>query len=281
MGREASEGSVSTSSRAEPLIKAGETRGLLEDAGETEVDDVLELVLGQPLDSANCTGSNLLFRCTEVSVLASLLRRGVPLDRRFSDGRSLIHHAALHNRRSVLAYLFEHAQELGLDANETDNHGCNCLFYCVRGNGSVELLETVTTAGLRFVPSTAGVTVLMEAALGDRLDLVRYLCVHGLRNGLDSRASDRNGWNALMYAASGGHVDVFKTLMLYAVDWRHVANDGRTTLMQAAFGGHVTLMEYILEQEIQLELTLEQRDNAGHRAIDYAVQGLTNVKCKM
>lgn len=278
MGREASEGSVSTSSRAEPLIKAGETRGLLEDSGETEVDDVLALVLGQPLDSAYCTGSDLLFRCTEVSVLASLLRRGVPLDR--SDGRSLIHHAALHNRRSVLSYLFEHAQDLDLDPNKTDNHGCNCLFHCVRGDGGVELLETVTSAGLRFVPSTAGVTVLMEAALRGRLDLVRYLCVHGLRNGLDTRGADRNGWNALMYAASGGHEDVFKALVLYGVDWRHQANDGRTTLMQAAFGGQVSLMEYILAQETQLGLTLEQSDNAGHRAIDYAVQGLTNIKCK-
>lgn len=280
MGREASEEYVRASSRPEQHTKPDETRGLLdepEDADEPDTDDDLEQVLGQQLESANSTGSDLLFSCTEVNVLVSLLQKRVPLDGRSSEGLSLLHHAALHNRRSVVTYLFEHGPDLGLDLSETDNHGCNCLFYCVRGSGGVDLLGTATAAGLRFTPSTAAVTVLMEAALKGRLDLVRYLCVHGPRNGLDTRASDRNGWNALMYAASSGHVDVFEALVLYGVDWRHLANDGRTTLMQAAFGGHVLLMEYILAQETQLALTLDRHDYAGYRAIDYAVQGWTEI----
>ena len=120
--------------------------------------------------------------------------------------------------------------------------------------------------------SYAGVSLLMQAVSKHRYDFVFYLCDHAAELGLNVNSSDRNGWNAVMYAASSGQLDVLDLLITRGVQ-RRVANDGRSILMQAALIGDVDMIEYLLDWRMNLELDTRHTDIDGWNCLYYAIQG--------
>ena len=99
----------------------------------------------------------------------------------------------------------------------------------------------------------------------------RFLCENANDYGLDLSATDDNGWNALMYAAGLGQLDIMELLTSHGVPHR-LANDGRTILMQAASFGDLQTIEYLLEDE-EFNLDIYQEDSEGWNAIHYAIHG--------
>ena len=68
---------------------------------------------------------------------------------------------------------------------------------------------------------------------------------------MDVRAVDEEGWSALHYAASGGHVEVVKLLMGDPrVDARAISKKGFSAMHYAAAEGHVEVVKLLLENRV-------------------------------
>ncbi|XP_022906707.1 ankyrin repeat domain-containing protein 17 isoform X2 [Onthophagus taurus] len=86
-------------------------------------------------------------------------------------------------------------------------------------------------------------TPLMEAASAGHLDIVRLLVVHGA----DVNAQSTSGNTPLMYGCAGGHQDVVKFLLENGANVEDHNENGHTPLMEAASAGHVGLAKILLE----------------------------------
>lgn len=86
-------------------------------------------------------------------------------------------------------------------------------------------------------------TPLMEAASGGHVDIVRLLLLHHA----DINAQSRAGNTPLHYGACGGFKEVVQELMLNGANVEIHNENGHTPLMEAASAGHVDVAKILLE----------------------------------
>ncbi|GFO38862.1 ankyrin repeat and kh domain-containing protein 1, partial [Plakobranchus ocellatus] len=86
-------------------------------------------------------------------------------------------------------------------------------------------------------------TPLMEAASGGHVDIVRLLLLHRA----DINAQSRAGNTPLHYGACGGFKEVVQELMLNGANVEIHNENGHTPLMEAASAGHVDVAKILLE----------------------------------
>ena len=168
-------------------------------------------LLGFEIDDLDDAGRNVLFYLVEhknMDLLEFLLNCGVLIEPA-NDGRTLIMTAALKNNEVLIKYLVENADKLGLDINEKDGKGRNCLFYCITGS-TIAIFQYLMTKGVPIQTGSDGVTLMMQAVAKNKADFLHHLIdnseVYGL--GIDTR--DKDGWNAMLYAVASGHLHLFK-----------------------------------------------------------------------
>ena len=115
-------------------------------------------------------------------------------------------------------------------------------FYACE-KGSIEVEEILRKAG---AVDSMWWTAIMAAAKGGSCALLGVLLG---RLGGNSRINftDPDGRTPLSYAASGGHEDVVRLLLLVGADALRADQSGSTALMYASASGHTKVMQLILE----------------------------------
>lgn len=102
------------------------------------------------------------------------------------------------------------------------------------------------------VPKRATINDLLKAVDGDDISLVKDL----LDEGLDVNGKNKNGWSAMMIAASKGNMEILKLLIEKgaAADQKNL--QGQTPLIFAAHWGHADVVSLLIEQGVNVNLQM-------------------------
>ncbi|EGN97635.1 hypothetical protein SERLA73DRAFT_30543, partial [Serpula lacrymans var. lacrymans S7.3] len=120
----------------------------------------------------------------------------------------------------------------------------------------------------------SGRSPLSLAASMGHVDVAKALLV---RNNVDINKKDDHGWTPLMCAARDGRKEVVKLLLAWrGIDVNSVTNGGQTTpLMSAASLGHVEVVKLIIKRH---DVNINSKDRDGRNALMLAIQeGHTNI----
>ncbi|XP_063419351.1 uncharacterized protein LOC134702299 [Mytilus trossulus] len=112
------------------------------------------------------------------------------------------------------------------------------------------------------ITSRDGWTALMVAASEGHVEVCRLL----LENRCKTDITDRDGWTALIVAASEGHVEVCRLLLENRCKTDITDEDGWTALMFAARWGHVEVCRLLLENGCNKDITDSDGQTALHLA---------------
>lgn len=148
----------------------------------------------------------------------------------------------------------------GFDVNARNPDGQHGLYLALREN-SLEVAALLLKHPQLDVDaaSPANETLLMMAALRGQLEMMRQLIARGAQ-------VNREGWNALHYAASGTDVAPTRLLLEHQAELDARAPNGNTPLMMAAGFGSVDAADLLALRGADVTL----RNKAGLSAADYA-----------
>ncbi|KAM9682185.1 ankyrin repeat domain-containing protein 16 isoform 3-T3 [Dama dama] len=186
-------------------------------------------------------------------------------------GDTLLHCAARHGRRDVLAYLVE-AWNLDIEAANRDykrplheaasmGHR-DCVRYLLGRGAAVDCLKK------------ADWTPLMMACTRRNLEVIQDLVEHGANPLL----KNKDGWNSFHIASREGDPLILQYLLTVCPSaWRTESKIGRTPLHTAAMHGCLEAVEVLL-QSSRCQYEPDCRDRCGLTPFMDAVQcGHTNV----
>ncbi len=95
-----------------------------------------------------------------------------------------------------------------------------------------------------------------------------------VKNIIDFKAFDDNGYTALIWAATKGYTKVVEALIKAGADVNATSNDGYTALIEAAYNGHTEVVEALIEARAELNT----KDIDGYTALIWAAtKGYTKV----
>lgn len=114
------------------------------------------------------------------------------------------------------------------------------------------LIEVGTQLDLR---NHFGETAIMLASYQGLTEMVKLLYIRGAE-------INHGGWNPLIYAASGGHLDTMRVLLGGGADINATSDNGSTALMMAVRGNHLKAVSFLLSHGADPKITNEQGDNA-------------------
>jgi len=156
-------------------------------------------------------------------------------------GRLPLHLASFHGDVEIACYLLE--QGAGLDTRCKPT-GWTALYQaCIMGHlGIVDLL--LRRGANPTINSVLDDTPLMMAARYGHVEVVRCLLrERTVRATIDAR--DSNGWTALYYGSSEGHVEVVKSLAGAGANPMVATHNHRTPLLIAQEESHNALVELL------------------------------------
>ena len=119
-------------------------------------------------------------------------------------------------------------------------------------------LQFATAADITTMASP-GARLVTAASEGDKKTIQNIL----KQDDVSIDETDWDGLNALIPAASAGHLDLCKFLVSKGIDINAADKDGITALMEASIMGHVKIVQYLLDNGA----TLEQHANSGITAL--------------
>lgn len=174
---------------------------------------------------------------------------------------SVLHLAAYDGNNEMVAHICARYPKL---VNEVDSTGHSPAHYAA-GGGDLSLLKDILSYGVDpLVTSENGATLLMKATWNGRLDIAQYLCT----SYPDLKAmKDSLGCGCLHYAACGGHIDVIDYLVKEGLDPEVTSNEGHTMLHVAIYHDQESAVKYITECFPSL---LSVNDDNGNSTRDYA-----------
>jgi ankyrin repeat protein len=146
-------------------------------------------------------------------------------------------------------------KERGASIHAVDENGNNAAHRALNCFGNREMFEYVSGQGVGVMAeNNQGVNCLMRAASAGYIDIVKKLHEE---HGVDINHQDKDGNNALMWAAEGYSEDddidddVFKAIILYLVekgaDIHAKQKDGKNALMLACATSKESVMRALLE----------------------------------
>eukprot|EP00026_Physarum_polycephalum_P005767 Phypoly_transcript_05805.p1 GENE.Phypoly_transcript_05805~~Phypoly_transcript_05805.p1 ORF type:complete len:587 (+),score=87.92 Phypoly_transcript_05805:107-1762(+) len=137
----------------------------------------------------------------------------------------------------------------GANINAATLSGNNAVMMAAQ-NGktdTVEYLSSIMNAGVNTIRNKTGDTPLMFASKNGHLQTVKLL----LKLGAKSDAANSSGMTAIFCAASGGHAEVLKELIMNCGNHKQLLQsqdvNGNTPLHFASYGGHIKAVELLLE----------------------------------
>ncbi|XP_045198124.2 uncharacterized protein LOC123552484 [Mercenaria mercenaria] len=177
-----------------------------------------------------------------IEILDYLLSKGLDPNATTSSGSSILHLAAYDGKLETVKHICNKYPQL---LQKLDDTGHNVGHYGA-GSGNVELLKFVIEQGIEpMAASSNGSTLLLKAAFGGSLDIVKYICTT-YPDLLDM--SDEFGCTALHYSACGGHIEVLQFLCTRGLDPMTKTKDGHTLLHIAAYHGQLEMVIFLCQE---------------------------------
>lgn len=128
----------------------------------------------------------------------------------------------------------------GADPNTPDAQGNTLLMIAVL-KGNTGLVKLLLDAGAKpNLRNRHGDSAIMLASHQGLADIVRQLYVKGAE-------INHPGWNPLIYAATGGHVQAIQMLLGVGADINSTSDNGTTALMMAARNNHLEAVKVLLK----------------------------------
>uniref|UniRef100_A0AAV1T6B2 SAM domain-containing protein n=1 Tax=Peronospora matthiolae TaxID=2874970 RepID=A0AAV1T6B2_9STRA len=197
-----------------------------------------------------------------LEVVQLLVEHGVPLDVPDKFGRLAHCSAAINGHLDVVAYLLEECPS-PIDINAADEYGGTCLHWAA-SKGRKEVIQYLCMKGIDIhVTSYDNKTAYQIAKDKHKQKCVQFLkswyetsqkFVHGAEGGDDEEIAriiaeingayplqfmrDKNGKNAMHWAAEFGHLSTLKLLSEHFTVWTDTDKFGRNALHSAALGGN-------------------------------------------
>uniref|UniRef100_K3W7G5 SAM domain-containing protein n=1 Tax=Globisporangium ultimum (strain ATCC 200006 / CBS 805.95 / DAOM BR144) TaxID=431595 RepID=K3W7G5_GLOUD len=197
-----------------------------------------------------------------LEVVQFLVEHGVPLDVPDKYGRLAHCSAAINGHLDVVSYLLEECPH-PIDINAIDEYGSTCLHWAA-SKGRKEVIQYLCMKGIDVhVTSYDNKTAYQLAKDKHKTKCVQFLkswyetsqrFVHAAEDGNNEEIiriiaeingayplrfmRDKNGKNALHWAAEAGHLSTLKLLCEHFVVWTDADKFGRNALHCAALGGH-------------------------------------------
>ena len=100
-----------------------------------------------------------------------------------------------------------------------------------------------------------GETAIMLASYHGQTEMVRQFYIRGAE-------INHNGWNPLIYAASGGHLETIRLLLTAEANINSTSDNGTTALMMAVRGNHFDTVTFLLYNGADPNIKNEHGDNA-------------------
>lgn len=152
----------------------------------------------------------------------------------------------------------------GMSPNTIDKYGNPAIVVAAREGKNKVLRFLSDTKDINLeLSNTLGETALMFLALNGDYEFVRYFV------SVKHVAIDKEGWTALHYAASKGHLDIVKFLIANDADVDADSPTNATPLMMAARYGHIHVVKFLLDQGADLSA----KNTQNFTAIDMAHKG--------
>jgi ankyrin repeat protein len=132
------------------------------------------------------------------------------------------------------------------DLNAKDRAGFTPLAEALRRN---DMSSVGALFQLGLDPNSrqeSGRTILESAASGGNVELVRTLIEKGADVNASEKAEDRQGWTPLLLAAQAGHDDVVEALIKAGADANRAGPGGWNALMQASYFGHLDIARILI-----------------------------------
>jgi len=214
-----------------------------------------------------------------------LLERGADANAMDEAGRTALMTAAANGQTETVKLLIE----AGVDVNAKDPDGGTALIYLIEGYVSlmqrlpesdrvtvstipIEIASLLINAGADVNTETKdGTTVLMEASISGRADLVRLLVERGANV---NAKFPRNGMTVLMFAGDTAHTKIVEVLIEKGADINARDNHGVTALISAAAGGHSDVVRLLIEKGADVNAKNNYGETALSRASKYNRTGI-------
>ena len=162
----------------------------------------------------------------DTETVVDLLDRGVPIDTKDDEGKSLLHWAALGGHVTTMRLFIRR----GCDVDSVDGRGLTPLHWAAAMGQTKAVRELIRMRATKSVVARNCSTPLHQAALFGHAETVEAMLVEGCA--ID--VVDSNGATVLHSAAQGGHVEVIKVLVDRGCDVNAVSANGYTPLHSAA-----------------------------------------------
>ena len=145
--------------------------------------------------------------------------------------------------------------------NAKDKMGNTPLITAAFESSNQCFFELIKRGADVHVKNRAGDTAVMIAALKGNFPMVKAL----IQAGADINP---RGWSPLIYAAANGHTEIVEFLIKQGVNIDMTSPNGTTALMMAAKGGHYNTVKVLVWNIAELD----KRNDSGMTARKYALQ---------
>jgi ankyrin repeat protein len=197
------------------------------------------------------------------------VRGGGKINERTSEGKPPLAYAAEAGNAEMTRYLLD---DQNADVNGRDASGFTPLHYAARGGSEETMRVLLERRAQHPVTAPNGFTPLMEAALVGRVEVVQCLLDHysvpAARRASYISAQTNARTNALMLAASKGHIDIVQLFLERGADVEAVDDNGETALFKAAAGGYTACVGLLLPKTPKS--LLDQPNKQGETALTAA-----------
>ncbi|TDH64887.1 hypothetical protein CCR75_000242 [Bremia lactucae] len=236
-----------------------------------------------------------------LEVVQYLVENGAPLDAPDKFGRLAHCSAAINGHLDVVSYLLEECLS-PIDINAVDEYGGTCLHWAA-SKGRKEVIQYLCMKGIDIhITSYDNKTAYQIAKDKHKQKCVQFLknwyetaqkFVHAAEVGDDEEIAriiadingayplrfirDKNGKNAMHFAAEYGHLSTLKLLCDHFTVWTDVDKFGRNALHSAALGGNKECAYWLIRKAQDssefLSLTLTNKSpsrcafEAGHSSL--------------
>ncbi|XP_062619034.1 putative ankyrin repeat protein RF_0381 [Saccostrea cucullata] len=219
------------------------------------------------LDQINDDGLNVALYAAKggnVEILELLKQKHVDMTYKNKDGCNILHIACANSKLEMCQHIIEHYPDI---LNQVNDDGWNAALHAIQG-GNVEILELLAQKGADMTyKNKDGSNILHIACANAKSEMCQYIIQHypDMLNQVNYIE-----WNAVLFAAYGGNVEVLQLLALKGVDMTYTNKNGNNILHIACANAKSEMCQYIIQHYPDM---LKQVDNDGLNAALYAAQG--------
>ena len=162
---------------------------------------------------------------------------------------------------------------------QLESSGINVWSAAIQA-GCIDALVYLAKGDVKLVTDRDGVTVLMDSARCQRLDVVKFIVSH-LKDLYKTTAfladQDLSGRNCLFYALNSENIDILEFLFLEGASMLR-CNNGTTLLMTAVMLDNRLAVKYLLENWRQPGCDPNDVDSLGRNSFFYCIMGKADVE---